>query len=224
MYCVYCHTNKINNKKYIGITSKKPEDRWGFNGSKYVSTPHFYSAIQKYGWQNFYHEILYDNLTKEEACNIEKELIKKYDTQNKTKGYNILEGGTAPSMPQEVREKISIAMRGNKNGLGHQCSEEKKEKIRKAQIGRTFTEEHKQKLSKAAQKRHVPCSEEKKKKLSENYPYKRKVYCKELNMIFSSVHECARAINAEATSISKVCKGKGKTVKGYHVEYYNEEK
>ena len=85
-----------------------------------------------------------------------------------------------------------------------------------------FTEEHKQKLSDSAKNRHVACSEEKKKKLSQNYPNKRKVYCEELDMIFESVQECGRYINAPATNISKVCNGRGKTVKGYHLKYYND--
>ena len=72
MYTVYQHTNKINNKVYIGITSRNPEERWGIDGNKYKSSPHFYSAIKKYGWENFDHDILADNLTREQACLKEK--------------------------------------------------------------------------------------------------------------------------------------------------------
>ncbi len=146
MYTVYQHRNKINNKVYIGITQQALEKRWGINGTNYKSSPHFFSAIQKYGWDNFEHNILF--------------------------------------------------------------------------TGRTFTEEHKQKLSEAAKKRHVPCSEEKKKTLSKNYPHKKAVYCEELDIVFESVQECGRQLGASATNISKVCRGKGKTVKGYHLRYY----
>ena len=65
-YTVYKHTNKLNNKVYIGITSRKVEVRWGVDGCGYISSPHFMSAIIKYGWDNFEHDILFENLTKEE--------------------------------------------------------------------------------------------------------------------------------------------------------------
>ena len=59
-YCVYQHTNKINGKIYIGITCQKPEKRWGSQGRKYEECPYFWKAIQKYGWENFEHKILFD--------------------------------------------------------------------------------------------------------------------------------------------------------------------
>ena len=63
-YKVYIHTNKINNKVYIGITKKHVNDRWGRNGVGYKNNAKaFYSAIEKYGWDNFYHEVLYEHLT-----------------------------------------------------------------------------------------------------------------------------------------------------------------
>lgn len=95
MWLVYKHTNKINNKSYIGITSKRPEQRWGNNGNHYHNHPKFYPAIKKYGWENFSHEILYTGLSKKEACKKEKELIKFYNSYNN--GYNASLGGECGS-------------------------------------------------------------------------------------------------------------------------------
>ena len=94
-WCVYVHTNKINGKKYIGQTSRKPEARWGNNGNGYKNkTPHFYNAIEKWGWNNFDHKIVTSNLTHEEANQMEKDLIKLYNTTNRDYGYNHSKGGT----------------------------------------------------------------------------------------------------------------------------------
>ena len=45
-------------KYYIGITSQAVNKRWK-NGKGYKSSPYFYNAIQKYGWNNFEHNILF---------------------------------------------------------------------------------------------------------------------------------------------------------------------
>ena len=220
MYTVYQHKNKINGKVYIGITSQKPEQRWR-NGEGYKSSPHFYSAIQKYGWNNFEHNILFVELTKEQACLKEQELIKEFNSMNKEYGYNSTSGGDIFVMNEETKQKISQALMGNQNNLGHSCSEEKKKKISESQKGREFTEEHKQKLSEAAKNRHVPCSEEKKQTLKEK-SHKKPVYCEELNKVFESVQECGRQLGIPATNITKLCNGRGKTLKGYHLRYYND--
>lgn len=56
-WSVYKHTNLINQKVYIGITSRKPSSRWGLQGKGYKDQPKFFNAIEKYGWENFKHEI-----------------------------------------------------------------------------------------------------------------------------------------------------------------------
>ena len=220
MYTVYQHKNKINGKIYIGITIQEPEKRWR-KGEGYKSSPHVYSAIQKDGCDNFEHNILFTELTKEEACLKEQELIKQFDSMNREHGYNSTSGGDVFSMNKETKQKISQAMMGNKNGLEHPCSEEKKKKISEAQKGREFTTEHKQKLSEAAKNRHVPCSEDKKQILKEK-SHKKPVYCEELDKVFESVQECGRQLGIPATNISKLCNGRGKTLKGYHLRYYND--
>lgn len=220
MYTVYQHRNKINGKVYIGITMQTPEQRWR-HGEGYKSSPHFYAAIQKYGWDNFEHNILFQNLTKEEACKKEQELIAKYNSMNRKYGYNSTSGGDIFVMNEETKQKISQSLMGNKNGLGHPCSEEKKKKISEAQKGRRLTEEHKQKLSEAAKKRHTPCSEQAKENIRKA-SHKKPVYCEELNKVFESVQECSRQLGIPATNISKLCNGRGKTLKGYHLKYYDD--
>ncbi len=96
-FIVYCHTNKINGKKYIGITCQDPETRWGYCGNCYKqSQPYFAAAIKKYGWDNFSHEILFEGLTALEANDKEIELIAYYHTyigDPECCGYNLTRGG-----------------------------------------------------------------------------------------------------------------------------------
>lgn len=91
-YCVYVHTNKTNGKKYVGITSQKPEERWN-NGKNYQYNEYFTRAIKKYGWGNFDHEIIMEKLSKKDACSLEIALISQWETTDRNKGYNICHGG-----------------------------------------------------------------------------------------------------------------------------------
>ena len=84
--------NRINGKRYIGI-SIDPEQRWGLNGNGYKCSHYFYSAIQKYGWENFDQYLLETGLSDEEAYEREIYYIEKYDTTNPEKGYNLSNGG-----------------------------------------------------------------------------------------------------------------------------------
>lgn len=222
-YSVYMHINKYNDKIYVGITKQKPENRWGLNGIKYKNKcPHFWNAIQKYGWDSFDHFVFATSISKESACEIEKTLIRLYNTQDRKHGYNTLEGGMAPTLTEEVRAKMSASMKGNKNGLGKPCSVEKARKISIAQKGKELTEEHRKNISSAKKgKTHKPLSEESRKKIADNHE-KKQVYCHELDKVFESIQQCARELNIDPTRICAICKGKRKTCKGYHFEYYND--
>jgi len=90
-YKVYKHTSP-SNKVYIGITSTSETNRWS-DGMGYSRQPYFFKAIVKYGWINFKHEILFDNLQKDEAYRLETELIKEYKSSDCNYGYNIHIGG-----------------------------------------------------------------------------------------------------------------------------------
>ena len=85
-YTVYRHICP-NNKMYIGITRKKPEDRF-LNGQGYFDNKKFYKDIKKYGWDNIKHEILFKNLSRKLALCIESIYIVFYNTCNEYNGYN----------------------------------------------------------------------------------------------------------------------------------------
>ncbi len=90
-YSVYKHTNKKNGKVYIGMTSQRPETRWG-NGKNYWANKHFSNAINKYGWDGFEHKVLRTNMRKRKASLMESKLIKRYNATNPKFGYNIYKG------------------------------------------------------------------------------------------------------------------------------------
>lgn len=116
-FLVYVHRNKINGKMYFGITSRKAKTRWGKDGCYYQSSPHFYSAIKKYGWNTFEHNILFEELPEPCAKALEKILIRLFDTTNPSSGYNISEGGDGytgshPKASEATKKRMSEAHKG----------------------------------------------------------------------------------------------------------------
>ena len=90
---VYIHRNLINNKVYIGQTCNSLKQRSGKNGINYKRNSHFWNDIEKYGWDNFEHKVVYDDLSSEDANRIESELIKLYNSNDYEFGYNNNSGG-----------------------------------------------------------------------------------------------------------------------------------
>jgi len=209
-WSAYKHTNKINGKCYIGITSKTVEQRWE-NGLGYKKCPHFYNAIKKYGWDSFTHEVLYNDLTKEEANSTEIRLIHYYKSNDPKFGYNVSSGG-AGSTGVKASERTKKIMSANNSGennpmYGKHHSEKTKEKMHSFKIGKPLSEEHKRKLSEA--KNGHNCGE-------------KCVLCIELDLVFHSVRSAANTFGISETHISACCKGKRNLCGGYHWNYYND--
>ncbi|MBQ0089043.1 MAG: GIY-YIG nuclease family protein [Prevotellaceae bacterium] len=128
-YIVYEHLFP-NGKRYIGITSKSPEKRWE-NGSGYTKDkqPAMHNAIQKYGWDNIEHHILFTDLTFDEASLKEKELIAKFKTNCKRYGddygYNMTDGGDGTCghvVSTESRKLMSEKAMGRNKGVDNHMS------------------------------------------------------------------------------------------------------
>lgn len=149
-YTIYCHRNKYNNKVYIGQTCRKYlNQRWGKNGEGYSYNTHFWRAIQKYGWDNFEHTIIAKDLSKEEADELEKYYIQKYNSTDSEYGYNRSIGGQH-IVTDAAREKMSIAHKGKPAwNKGKSISEETKQKISNTLTGSHLSEETRQKISKS---------------------------------------------------------------------------
>lgn len=106
---IYCLTNKVNGKKYVGKTNINVEYRWmnhlrDRNKKTYGSYP-LYKAIKKYGDSSFEYSVL-------EECESDKlderEIfwISELDTYNN--GYNLTLGGSGYSKVDVVMEKLII--------------------------------------------------------------------------------------------------------------------
>jgi hypothetical protein len=107
---VYLTTNKINNKKYIGLSTKYLDE---YLGSGVI----LIKAIEKYGSNNFNKIILQECNSKEELNNAEIYFIKLYDAVNDENFYNISGGGTGGNLGEKVNKRISDSVKGEKNGM-----------------------------------------------------------------------------------------------------------
>lgn len=119
-----------NGKRYFGITSKKPNQRWE-NGCGYSQNKQLviYNAIQKYGWENITHNIIAEGLSYKEATEMEVYLIQKYKTNcrryGNNYGYNMTDGGEGTlghKVSDESAKKMSEAHQGKK---GKDCPNSK---------------------------------------------------------------------------------------------------
>lgn len=241
-YCVYKHTNRINGKVYIGITSQKPRDRWD-SGWGYQQNKHFWDSIQKYGWNNFDHEILFSNLSQSEAFVKEKELILYYDSQNYKKGYNNSPGGESgpglrgekhPMFGKHHTPEAKARMSARKTGvpysperyarfLASMNREEMRGRAYRTIVGynkgKSPSEETRKKI--ADSNRGLKRSEETKRRVGEAHkiPILQFTISGEFVREWDCGKSAAYELSIQAGHISKVCRGQRKTAGGFVWRY-----
>lgn len=243
-YYVYKHTSP-SNKVYFGITKQNPSIRWNYGGG-YKNNEYFYRAIQKYGWNNFKHEILFDSLSKEDACKIEKELITQYKSNQRDFGYNIASGGEINIPSEETRRKMSISQKGKCIGkfVGDKSPKAKAVDMFDMNgdfiktFGSTTTAEREINVSyssivKCCNKQRLSAGKYQWRWHSDNIKqlndldrvenrYKKVIQLdKENNIIkiWNSIKEASISLNIAFGSISRVCNGLHKTCGGYGWRY-----
>ena len=174
---IYCITNTVNGKIYIGQSSNlQKRKRQHFNalrknthGNKYLQ-----HSFNKYGEKSFDYQVMTEgDFTDAELNELECMYIQLFGAHAYTQGngYNLAFGGNTKrgfKHTLETRKKMSESRMGEKNGFyGKKHTEETKKKIvantdyslfqtseyrqkmSEAMTGRVFTEQHRQNKSNA---------------------------------------------------------------------------
>lgn len=237
-WCVYIHINMINNKVYIGQTCQTPKERWR-DGLGYNRQPAMSRAIEKYGWDNFLHIVLQNNLTELEAKEKEKELIQYFRSNNKDYGYNLTDGGEGSAghvTSEEAKHRISQTLKHiykNKEKhpmFGKNHSEQSKQRISEVQKQR-WTNEARKELSEKQKERfsnpeNTPwygkhLSEETKRKIA-IFRSVSVVQLDKNNFFISeydSIKEASETTGVQPASIGRCCRNKQKTACGFRWMY-----
>ncbi len=187
-YSVYKHVSP-SGKVYIGITGRKPEDRWA-NGKAYVFCLALNNAIKKYGWENFKNEVLFTGLSKSEAVEKEIELIKIYNATDSRFGYNIQNGGEGIGKhSEETKRKIGQANKGRSTwAKGKKFTKQHRENLRKSNLYKQTTARSVEQINKKG----------------------------ELVGVFHSIRDAERQTGINRRGISYVLNGTYQYAGGYH--------
>lgn len=157
---IYKITNKVNGKVYIG-KSKDIKARWKkhIQRSK-TSYLHLYSAMRKYGLENFSFEVLFETARNDRLMDFwEVAMIAEYQAMNKNFGYNNTRGGDGCSPSEATRQKMSNSQKGKKHSeetkrklseIARNPSKETREKMAIAKRGCKLSIDHKQRIALAA--------------------------------------------------------------------------
>lgn len=200
---VYKITNKINGKIYIGITNQGSGTRYRHHWyeARIGEPSPIHRAMAKYGEANFTLEIIDFANTCDELKEKEKFYIKKFNSMDRSIGYNLTEGGDGT--------------------FGRLHSEETKEKIRQKALGRKVSEEAKKRMSES---RKGKCSDKKRKHLQEISKLNcKKVYQYDRNLNFiaeyDSVTEACKITGLNKDTIRRQLKNPPKNLNDWRIKF-----
>jgi group I intron endonuclease len=228
---IYLITNKLNGKRYIGLSSNINRRFMEHKTPKNILKKTVLArALKKYGIDNFTFEIL-EAIEDQEAL-FEREI---FWINELTPEYNMNEGETGNrgfSPSDEMKERLRILgklqweaktqqqkdqiIKNNLKGQskGHSVSLETREKLRKANIGKKMAQEAKEKISIANKKSMIGNKNGNKKVIAFN---------ESEEMFFDSLVEASKFLNCRPSNISAVINGRQNTSKGYKFIFQIEE-
>ena len=213
---------------YVGIGS----GRKYFRAHCCNRNPIWHNYVNKHG--SFKIEILKEDITRKEACDIEIELIKKYGRIIDKTGRlaNISFGGEKTTyglhwkklpLSDSTKKKISDANKGKI------LSKATRDKISAARTGMKFTEVHKRNMGKYAR----TVSDITKQKMSDAQRLRRcsaakgsmwiGILCENNGKVYQNYAEIGKDLGISTKHISLVCKGQRPTTRGYKFKYVFDE-
>jgi group I intron endonuclease len=203
---IYCFTNKINGKKYVGQTTDLLTRLSKYRNLLCKGQPKFYNALVKYGFDGFIFEVIYVAYDKEQLDFLESWFIEEYNTMSN--GYNLRSGGSSNSkMSSETKQKMSLFWTGKKRNKMSQSTKDKISLSKKGKKRKPHTDEEKRKISLGCKGKKLT-KEQCLNKLGSKNPFAKSVLCITTGKVYGSLMDASIDTNSSRSGISNNITGR----------------